>query len=116
MTMLAFGAFIPRLQPEFQWGIPKIAVSASIMSIMILSPVQGLLVDRFGGRRIVQFSIPAFATSLCGLYWLPNDPNVFYAASMIIAVCAIGVWPVSSLHRRRIRWWCAWAPTGSSPR
>ena len=100
MTILAFGAFIAPLEREFHWGIPAIATGASIIAIMmmILCPIQGLLVDRFGGRRLVLWSIPFFALSLCAMYLLPNDILVFYLAWIIIPICAIGVWPISYLR------------------
>lgn len=100
MTILAFGAFIAPLDREFGWGVPKIALGASIISlmIMILSPIQGVLVDRYGGRRLMLWSIPPFATALCAMRFLPNDLMVFYAAWVVIPACAIGVWPISYLR------------------
>ena len=100
MTILAFGAFIAPLDREFGWGVPAIAVGASIISLMIMlvSPIQGWLVDRFGSRRLVLWSIPIFAPSLCAMYFLPNNLTVFYLAWVVIPACAIGVWPISYLR------------------
>ena len=100
LTILAFGAFIAPLEREFHWGVPAIAFGASVISVMmmIVLPVEGLLVDRFGGRRLILWSIPPFAASLCAMYFLPNDIRVFYFAWVVIPVCAVGVWPVSYLR------------------
>ena len=100
LTILAFGAFIAPLEREFHWGIAHIASGASIISIMmmILSPLQGILVDRLGGRRLILWSIPFFALSLCTMYLLPNSLPLFYLAWIIIPIFAIGVWPVSYLR------------------
>lgn len=100
LTILAFGAFIAPLDREFGWGVPKIALGASIISlmIMILSPLQGVLVDRYGGRRVVLWSIPFFALSLCALYELPNNLAIFYLAWVLVPICGIGVWPISYLR------------------
>lgn len=100
LTLLAFGAFIGPLEREFGWGVPAIALGASIVSLMVmlLSPVQGYLVDRFGGRRVVLWSIPPFALSLCAMYFLPNRLDLFYLAWIIIPVCGIGIWPISYLR------------------
>jgi MFS family permease len=100
LTLLAFGAFIAPLDAEFKWGVPAIALGASIISIMImiLSPVQGILVDRFGGRRVILASIPIFALSLCSMYFLPNNVGVFYLAWIVIPICGLGVWPISYLR------------------
>lgn len=99
-TILAFGAFIQPLSRDFGWSVPQIALGASIISIMImlLSPVQGFLVDRFGGRAVVLWSVPVFSASLCSMYFLPNNLTVFYAAWVIISICGIGVWPISYLR------------------
>lgn len=100
LTILAFGAFITPLEREFGWSVSSIAVGASIISlmIMVLSPLQGLLVDRFGGRRVVLWSIPVFAPSLCAMYYLPNNITVFYLAWVVIPICGLGVWPISYLR------------------
>ena len=100
MTILSFGAFVAPLEREFHWGIPAITFGASIISIMvmILSPIQGYLVDRFGGRRVILTSIPFFALSLCAMYGLPNNLTVFYLAWLVIPTCGIGIWPVSYLR------------------
>jgi MFS family permease len=100
LTVIAFGAFIAPLDREFGWGVPAIALGASILSlmIMIVSPVQGFLVDRFGGRRLVLYSIPVFGLSLMSMYFLPDSLPVFYLAWVLIPLCGLGVWPVSYLR------------------
>jgi predicted MFS family arabinose efflux permease len=100
LTVIAFGAFIAPLDREFGWGVPAIALGASILSfmIMIVSPLQGVLVDRFGGRRVVLSSIPPFALSLMAMYFLPASLPVFYLAWVLIPLCGLGVWPASYLR------------------
>ena len=100
LTLLAFGAFIGPLEREFHWGVPAIALGASIISlmVMIVSPIQGYLVDRFGGRRVVLWSIPPFAVSLCCMYLLPDRLGFFYLAWIVIPACGIGIWPISYLR------------------
>lgn len=100
LTVLSFGAFIAPLDREFGWGVPAIALGASIISLMIMliSPLQGFLVDRFGGRRLVLFSIPVFGLSLMSMYFLPDSLPVFYLAWVLIPLCGLGVWPVSYLR------------------
>ncbi len=85
----AFAAFMAPLQQEFGWRIPDIAIGASIISIMImiLSPIQGALVDKYGSRPLLLISIPIFAASLAAMYFLPNNLTVFYAAWVVISIC-----------------------------
>ena len=100
LTIMAFGAFITPLDREFGWGVPAIALGASVISIMVMitSPLQGFLVDRWGGRRLVLLSIPAFALSLMSMYFLPDNLWLFYLMWIIIPLCGLGVWPVSYLR------------------
>ncbi|WP_103356037.1 MFS transporter [Amycolatopsis sp. CA-128772] len=100
LTVTTFGAFITPLDREFGWGVPAITLGASILSvtIMVISPVQGLLIDRFGGRRLVLCSAPVFAVSLMAMYFLPDNLTTFYLAWAIIPLCGLGLWPVSYLR------------------
>ncbi|MBN9080759.1 MAG: MFS transporter [Rhizobiales bacterium 62-17] len=100
LTVLAFAAFMAPLQQEFGWRIPDIAIGASIISIMImiLSPIQGALVDKYGSRPLLLISIPIFAASLAAMYFLPNNLYVFYAAWVVISLCGLGCWPIAYLR------------------
>jgi MFS family permease len=100
ITVFGFGAFINPLDREFGWSVSSISLGATIVAIMImiLAPLQGLLVDRFGGRRLVLWSIPAFGLSLCAMYFLPNNLLVFYLAWVVIPLCGLGIWPISYLR------------------
>ncbi|MFJ9062211.1 MFS transporter [Streptomyces sp. NPDC102409] len=100
LTVMSFGAFIAPLHREFGWGVSDIGLAASFLSItvMIISPLQGYLVDRFGGRRVILCSSPVFGLSLMGMYFLPDNLSVFYLAWALIPVCGLGLWPVSYLR------------------
>lgn len=100
LLVMAFGAFITPLDREFGWGVPAIALGASILSVtvMIISPLQGVLVDRIGGRRLVLYSSPVFGLSLMALYFLPDSLPVFYLAWVLVPLCGLGLWPVSYLR------------------
>lgn len=100
LLVMSFGVFITPLDRAFGWGIPAIALGASILSIttMILSPVQGWLVDRFGGRRVILVSSPFFGLSLMAMYLLPDSLPVFYLAWVLIPLCGLGLWPASYLR------------------
>lgn len=100
LLVMSFGVFITPLDKEFGWGVPAIALGASLLSIttMIASPVQGLLVDRFGGRKVVLVSAPFFGLALLTMYFLPDSLSVFYLAWVVIPLCGLGLWPVSYLR------------------
>ncbi|WP_327173283.1 MFS transporter [Streptomyces sp. NBC_01336] len=100
LTVMSFGAFIAPLHREFGWGVSDIGLAASLLSVtvMIISPVQGYLVDRYGGRRLILMSSPVFGLSLMAMYFLPGNLSVFYLAWALIPVCGLGLWPVSYLR------------------
>ncbi|WP_329236657.1 MFS transporter [Streptomyces sp. NBC_00111] len=100
LTVMSFGAFIAPLHREFGWGVSDIGLAASFLSItvMIISPLQGYLVDRYGGRRVILCSSPVFGLSLMGMYFLPDNLSVFYLAWALIPVCGLGLWPVAYLR------------------
>ncbi|MET9558453.1 MFS transporter [Streptomyces sp. NPDC006645] len=100
LTVMAFGAFITPLDREFGWGVPAIGMAASLLSItiVIISPVQGYLVDRYGGRRLILCSSPVFGLSLMAMYFLPDRLSVFYLAWALVPLCGLGLWPVSYLR------------------
>jgi MFS family permease len=97
LTVFAFGTFIAPLDQEFGWGVPAISLGASIITLLIvvLSPVQGALVDRFGGRRVVLTSIPLFAAALMSMSMLNGGVSSFYLAWVGVLICGIGLLPVS---------------------
>lgn len=100
LAVMGFGAFIVPLDREFGWGLPAIALASSVLSVtvMLISPLQGILVDRFGGRRLILYSSPLFGLSLMAMYFLPDSLTVFYLAWAVIPLCGLGLWPVSYLR------------------
>ncbi|CAM5472822.1 MFS transporter [Eoetvoesiella caeni] len=99
LLVFCFGTFITPLHKEFGWSIASISAGAMIISVMIMltSIVQGRLVDRFGGRRLVLVSVPLLGLSFASMYFLPNNIWVFYAAWVVIAWCGLGAWPIAYL-------------------
>lgn len=97
ILVTGFGAFARPLAREFGWS-PAAIVSAAILLalvIMVVSAVQGVLIDRFGARRLILWSIPLFVAGLVAMAWQPSDIRLFYAAFVIVPFLAIGIWPVS---------------------
>ncbi|WP_406143665.1 MFS transporter [Streptomyces sp. NBC_01012] len=100
LAVMSFGVFITPLHREFGWSVSAIGLGASLLSItvMIISPLQGYLVDRLGGRRLILWSSPVFGLSLMSMYFLPDNLSVFYLAWALIPLCGLGLWPVSYLR------------------
>jgi MFS family permease len=95
--MMSFGVFAPELSREFGWSIASISRGSGIMALMlvVVSPIQGFLVDRYGARRVILLSQPLFAFALLGLSCLGTDIRMLYLLCVTLPVLAIGLWPGS---------------------
>jgi MFS family permease len=99
IAVLGFGVFVRPLEAEFGWTRTQVSLASVIISwmIVLVSPLQGILIDRFGSRPVVLASIPAFAAGIGALYLLPNNLAVFYLMWVIIPILAVGLWPLAYL-------------------
>ena len=100
MLVFTFGVFIAPLSAAFGWTRPAIAFGSTIiaLAIMVIAPLQGWLVDRFGGRRVVLTSIPLFAAGLFFLSRMGDDIRMFYLLCAVLPVLGLGLWPTSYLR------------------
>ena len=100
MLVFSFGVFIAPLSAAFGWTRPAIAFGSTViaLTIMLAAPLQGWLVDRFGGRRVVLTSIPLFAAGLFLMSRMGGDIRVFYLLCGLLPVLGLGLWPTSYLR------------------
>ena len=100
MLVFSFGVFIAPLSAAFGWTRPSIAFGSTIiaLTIMLIAPLQGWLVDRYGGRRVVLTSIPLFAAGLFLMSRMGGDIRVFYLLCGLLPVLGLGLWPTSYLR------------------
>ena len=94
ILLFSLGVFTRPLQAEFGWNRAQVAFGATIIlwSMVVLSPIQGYLIDRFGTRRVNLTTLPLFAAGLAGLHFLPPNIAVFYAAWFLITLFGIVLW------------------------
>ncbi len=97
---LTVAAYITPIEKEFGWSRVDVSFAFTIVAylIVVISPLQGLLVDRFGPRRVVLTSIPLFALSLAALYFTPNNMAVYYLLWALVPIAGIGLWPLGFLQ------------------
>jgi MFS family permease len=100
IAVLTISPYIVPIQEQFGWTRVQVSLAFTIVAYMIVlvSPLQGVLVDRFGPRRVVLTSIPLFAASLAALYFTPNNLLVYYVLWALVPVAAIGLWPLGYLQ------------------
>lgn len=100
IAVLAISPFIPPIEQEFGWSRVQVSLAVTIVSYMIVlvSPLQGFLVDRFGPRRVVLSSIPLFALGLSAFYFQTDNLALYYFLWALIPLLAIGLWPLGYLQ------------------
>ncbi len=99
LLVSSFGVLAGPLGREFGWARDQVGLAVSLMAvaIMIAAPLQGILIDRHGVRRVVLLCIPIFAAGVASLAMLPDNLGIFYLAWSALPLLAIGLWPVSYL-------------------
>lgn len=100
VAVLSLGLFIRPLELDFGWSRTQIALASSIVSytVMLVSPLQGYLTDRFGARAVILPCIPLFCVAVALMYFLPPVPWIYYAAWIVLPVIGIGIFPLSYLR------------------
>ncbi|HEY8521282.1 MAG TPA: MFS transporter [Gammaproteobacteria bacterium] len=97
---LTVTAYITPIEQEFGWLRSDVSFAFSLVAYMIvvMSPLQGMLVDRFGPRRVVLTSIPLFALSLAAIYFTPANIYVYYLLWALVPIAGLGLWPLGYLQ------------------
>jgi MFS family permease len=97
---LTVTAYITPIEQELGWVRSDVSFAFSLVAYMIvvMSPLQGVLVDRFGPRRVVLTSIPLFALSLAAIYFTPANIYVYYLLWAIVPIAGLGLWPLGYLQ------------------
>lgn len=94
---VSFGLFVVPLSKEFGWGRGEISAAFTIMSlsVAVLAPVAGTLIDRHGPRRLLLPSIVAFAVVMAALSLLTSNIWHLYLMYLLLPIAAICTGPVS---------------------
>src|SRR5678815_585179 len=100
IAVLTISAYIQPIEQEFHWTRVQVSLAFTIVAYMIvlMSPLQGFFVDRFGPRRVVLTSIPLFGLSLAALYFTPPNLLGYYVLWALVPVLALGLWPLGYLQ------------------
>jgi len=97
---LTVSSYIGPIEAEFGWLRSDVSFAFSLVAYMIvvMSPLQGMLVDRFGPRRVILTSIPLFALSLGAIYLTPDNIYVYYFLWALVPIAGLGLWPLGYLQ------------------
>jgi MFS family permease len=94
VLVYSFGVFVGPIEQTFGWTRAQISIAATIIVLVsvITQPIQGILIDRYGVRRVALISVPIFCASIAGLYFIPHNIAVFYAAWVTVTLCGMALW------------------------
>ncbi len=97
LQVMSLGVFAPYLRDEFGWGVAQISLAATLLAIMtmIVSPLQGVLVDRFGARRIILLCLPLFGLGYAAMSLMSGALWQFYLGWALLPLLGVGLWPAS---------------------
>ncbi len=96
VTVFSFGLFVKPLEAAFGWSRGDISLGLSVVTLTSVasSPLVGALMDRFGARRVLMFSIVLFASSFGSLYWLTDRLWHFYLALFLVPALGAAASPL----------------------
>ncbi|WP_321796002.1 MFS transporter [Caballeronia sp. J97] len=82
------GVFIPSIVRDFHWGRAQASqsYSASMLGLALVSPLVGVLMDRFGVKRVVFVSALAFAIAMACMAFQTGNTVSWIALSLLIGM------------------------------
>ena len=87
-VIYGFSSFILPLSSEFGWSRRDIGLAFSFMvtTVFLMSPLMGVLLDRYGARRCLLTGTLLFGLILSSLYLLSPDIRHFYALFVLLGL------------------------------
>jgi MFS family permease len=82
-----FSIFIKPLAAEFHWSRSDISFGFSLVALMVsvYAPVIGIMIDRFGARKVILYGSMIFGTGFCSFWFLTASLWQFYASYLLTA-------------------------------
>jgi len=91
------GVFVVPISAEMGWsrGATQFAFTLLMITAIVTAPLMGMLLDRFGARRVGLASLPLLGLTFAGLSLATSQIWTYYAAWLVMAVFAAGTLPVT---------------------
>src|SRR5271163_1522772 len=101
----AIGLFIDPFSREFGWSRSAISLWSvwQMGALACITPVVGVLIDRFGSRPIALISIPLFAAAIASMSLLAGDIRMLYLAA--VATSILGGGTIVTLYSKTVNGW-----------
>jgi MFS family permease len=104
-TIFAFGVFLKPLVEEFGWRRDEMAFAYTVTNLTVVaaSLLLGVLIDRFGVRRVLIPSVVLMGLAVASMSQLTGNIYHFYAMYLLIPLLGLGTLP-ASYSRTIIAW------------
>jgi predicted MFS family arabinose efflux permease len=101
----AVGLFIDPLSREFGWSRSAISLWTlwQMGALACITPVIGILIDRFGTRPIALISIPLFSAAIASMSLLGRDIRMLYFLG--VATSVLGGGTIVTLYSKTVNGW-----------
>ncbi len=102
---VTFALFVKPLEAAFNWSRTEISLALTICTyvIVIMAPIIGDLIDRFGARRVLLTSMAFLGFAVAGLSQLNGSLWLLYSLFLIIALAGSGTIP-TTFSRALLSW------------
>lgn len=97
LPFYSLGPLAGELVRAFDWRLGQVMAGPSIVAatILLTSPIVGLLSDRFGVRRVVLISVPTFGLAFMAFALGTGSIAQYYATWAMVAIAGAGSLPVT---------------------
>jgi predicted MFS family arabinose efflux permease len=101
----AIGLFTDPLSREFGWSRSAISLWSlcSMGALACITPVAGVLIDRFGTRRVALVSIPLFSAAIASMSLLGGDIRMLYIGAIVTSLLGGGT--IVTLYSKAVNGW-----------
>jgi len=91
------GAFTVPLEADFGWSRAEIQGAISFLTLggLFTIPIAGMLVDKYGPRRVALFSLCAFAITFANIGLTTSSLVIFYANWTLMSALSAGTTPIT---------------------
>lgn len=96
-TIFAFGVFLKPLSEEFGWQRDEMSFAYTVtnLTVVVASLLLGILIDRFGVRRVLIPSVVLMGLAVASMSQLTGNIHHFYLMYLLIPLLGAGTLPAS---------------------
>ncbi len=97
VSFYTHGVFVVPITADTGWSRSDVQFGVSIMILMAIftAPLVGLLIDRFGARRVALTSIPLYGLTLASLSLATDALWTYYLGWACMSILAAGTLPIA---------------------